>query len=96
MDEPRIIQGGMGVGVSSWRLANVVARHGQLGTVSGTACALTVARRLQEGDAGGHLRRALAALPIEGIADRVLERYFIPGGKTPTAPYATVPKYTAT
>ena len=34
---PVIIQGGMGAGVSSWRLANAVSRLGQLGVVSGTA-----------------------------------------------------------
>ena len=33
---PRIIQGGMGVGVSNWRLAKAVARHGALGVVSGS------------------------------------------------------------
>lgn len=34
---PKIIQGGMGVGVSNWRLANAVSKLGQLGVVSGTA-----------------------------------------------------------
>ena len=33
MNLPTIIQGGMGVGVSDWRLANAVARAGQLGVV---------------------------------------------------------------
>lgn len=33
---PRIIQGGMGVAVSDRRLANAVARTGQLGVVSGS------------------------------------------------------------
>ncbi|MEK7771050.1 MAG: hypothetical protein AAB335_08185, partial [candidate division NC10 bacterium] len=32
---PLIIQGGMGAAVSDWRLANAVARTGQLGVVSG-------------------------------------------------------------
>jgi NAD(P)H-dependent flavin oxidoreductase YrpB (nitropropane dioxygenase family) len=95
MPEPRIIQGGMGVGVSSWQLARAVAMAGQLGTVSGTACAVTIARRLQDGDSGEHLRRALAAFPVAGVADRILARYFVPGGKSPDVPYATVPKYTA-
>ena len=35
--EPIIIQGGMGVAVSSWKLAKAVAVTGQLGVVSGTA-----------------------------------------------------------
>ena len=34
-DLPRIIQGGMGAAVSDYRLANIVARNGQLGVVSG-------------------------------------------------------------
>ena len=35
MTLPQIIQGGMGVGISNWRLANAVSRQGQLGVVSG-------------------------------------------------------------
>src|SRR5665647_1123856 len=31
---PTVIQGGMGVGVSAWRLASAVAADGQLGVVS--------------------------------------------------------------
>ncbi len=73
--EPIIIQGGMGVGASSWQLARAVADTGQLGVVSGTAVAVTVARRLAEGDPGGHVRRALAAFPVPQIADRVRDRY---------------------
>jgi len=42
---PVIIQGGMGVGVSSWWLAQAVARTGQLGVVSGTALDAVLARR---------------------------------------------------
>ena len=57
---PAIIQGGMGVGVSSWRLARAVARTGQLGVVSGVALDTLLARRLQTGDDGGHVRHALA------------------------------------
>ena len=49
---PVIIQGGMGAGVSSWRLARAVSSTGQLGVVSGTALDVILARRLQEGDPG--------------------------------------------
>ena len=35
LELPAVIQGGMGVGVSAWRLARAVARAGQLGVVSG-------------------------------------------------------------
>ena len=59
MTYPVVIQGGMGAGISSWLLANAVARLGQLGVVSGTALDLILSRRLQSGDPGGHMRRAL-------------------------------------
>ena len=71
---PRIIQGGMGVAVSGWPLARAVALTGQLGVVSGTALEVVLARRLQLGDPGGHLRRALAHFPVPGVADRILRR----------------------
>ncbi len=88
-DLPPIIQGGMGVGVSGWRLARAVARKGQLGVVSGTALDLLLTRQLQLGDMGGHLRRALAAFPYPEAAARILEKYFIPGGKPAEAPFKT-------
>jgi NAD(P)H-dependent flavin oxidoreductase YrpB (nitropropane dioxygenase family) len=84
---PRLIQGGMGIGVSSWRLAREVSLAGQLGVVSGTALDTVVARRLQDGDPGGHLRRALAAFPVPAMAERVLQRYFRDGGRRPGHPY---------
>ncbi|GAA1024544.1 2-nitropropane dioxygenase [Acrocarpospora pleiomorpha] len=89
---PVLIQGGMGVGVSGWRLARAVARTGQLGVVSGTALDVTLARRLQRGDPGGHLRQALARFPVPAIAERVLARYFVPGGIAPGTPYRPVPR----
>ncbi|WP_366937945.1 nitronate monooxygenase [Demequina sp.] len=89
---PPIIQGGMGVAVSSWRLASAVARRGQLGVVSGTALDLVLARRLQDGDADGAARRALDAFPAPEVAQRVLSRYLRPGGRPPGTPYDPVPK----
>ena len=77
---PAIIQGGMGAGVSSWRLARAVSERGQLGVVSGTALDQILARRLQDGDPGGELRRALDAFPFGEMAERVRRTYFIPGG----------------
>jgi len=90
---PTIIQGGMGVGVSSWRLANAVSAAGQLGVVSGTALDQVVARRLQDGDEGGHVRRAIAAFPFRAMAQRVIDRFFVPGGKAATAAYQTIPMW---
>ncbi len=91
---PEIIQGGMGVAVSSWPLARAVAECGQLGVVSGTAVDLVIARRLQDGDQGGHLRRALRHFPDPAMAARVLTRYFREGGRPSGAPYAPIPSLT--
>lgn len=90
---PLVIQGGMGAGVSSWTLARAVARTGQLGVVSGTALDTILVRRLQDGDPGGHLRRALARFPIPGVAESVLRRYFLADGRRPGAAYKLVPMY---
>lgn len=89
---PAVIQGGMGVAVSSWPLARAVAATGQLGVVSGTALDAVLARRLQDGDPGGHARAALAAFPVPDVAERVLGRYFRASGREPGAPYAPVPR----
>ena len=68
---PLIIQGGMGAGVSSWQLAHAVSQAGQLGVVSGTALDVIMARRLQLGDLGGDVRRALLQFPVPGVAQPV-------------------------
>ena len=86
---PQIIQGGMGAGVSNWRLAKAVSWLGQLGVVAGTALDQILSRRLQDGDAGGHVRRALKYFPFPKIAQRILDAYFIPGGRDPSKPYAS-------
>ncbi len=81
----------MGVGVSNWRLARAVSIAGQLGVVSGTALDVIVPRRLETGDAGGHVRRALAHFPLPGVARRILDRYFTPGGKPADRPFKSKP-----
>ncbi len=90
---PAIIQGGMGVGISNWRLARAVSLRGQLGVVSGTALDTVLVRRLQDGDAGGHMRRAMAEFPIPGVAADVLRLYFRPEGRRPGTPYKMLPVY---
>jgi nitronate monooxygenase len=91
LKEIQLIQGGMGVYVSNWRLARAVAteRPGQTaGTVSGTALDVVYVRLLQLGDPGGHARRALAAFDDvygTGIGQKITDRYFIAGGKAPDA-----------
>ena len=81
----------MGAGVSDWRLARAVSSHGQLGVVSGTALDVILARRLQMGDPGGHMRRGLGRFPAPAIAERIWERYYIPGGKAPGRPFKPLP-----
>src|SRR5579859_769124 len=89
---PVVIQGGMGVAVSSWSLARAVSRTGQLGVVSGTALDVVLARRLQDGDRGGDIRRALEHFPAPDVAERVLTRYFRPQGRPAGRPYIPVPR----
>jgi nitronate monooxygenase len=90
---PTIIQGGMGVGISSWRLARAVCELGQLGVVSGTALDQILARRLQDGDAGGHMRRGLDHFPFRAMAERIWRQYYVPGGKATTQPYRPLPSH---
>src|SRR5438046_3086975 len=91
MLNPLIIQGGMGVAVSGWNLARTVSRAGQLGVVSGTGLAVILVRGLQAGDLAGHLRHALDHFPIPGVAERIVEKYFVAGGKPENAPYLNPP-----
>ena len=88
---PKIIQGGMGVGVSNWRLARAVSRLGQLGVVSGTALDTLFVRRLADGDQGGYMRRGLDAFPFPEMARRIWQEYFVPGGKPAGASYPNLP-----
>jgi nitronate monooxygenase len=88
---PRIIQGGMGAGVSGWALARAVSLRGQLGVVSGTGVASILTRRLQVGDPGGHVQRALKHFPFPDAALRILDTYYVPGGKPVDRPFKAVP-----
>jgi len=93
MQFPKIIQGGMGVGVSNWRLANAVSKLGQLGVVSGTALDSLFVRRLADGDKGGDMRRGLDAFPFPEMANRIWDEYFVPGGKAAGVPYPLPPMH---
>lgn len=84
----------MGAGVSSWRLARAVSKLGQLGVVAGTGLDQILSRRLQDGDAEGGIRRALEHFPFPKIAQRILDHYFIPGGRDPAQPYKTCQMHT--
>ncbi len=75
---PQLIQGGMAVGVSTWRLARAVAMAGEklgrpvLGVVSGTGLSDVMIRRLQQGDPD--TLRALTDYDC-GLASELLEVY---------------------
>ncbi len=91
MPDFQVIQGGMGVGVSNWRLARAVAQCGQLGVVSGTGLAVVLARRLQQGDPSGDMRRGLAAFPFPAIAQAILQKYFVADRVEGTPRYRLTP-----
>ena len=90
---PTIIQGGMGVAVSGWRLASAVSREGQLGVVSGTALDVVLARRLQLGDRD--VQRAVKVFPDQRVASRILAAYFLEGGKGSKTAFRSVPMFKA-
>ncbi len=81
----------MGVAISNWHLARTVSKLGQLGVVSGVALEILLVRRLQDGDAGGHVRRALQSFPFPDMARRALDKFYVPEGKPADKPYAAIP-----
>jgi len=81
MLDKKIIQGGMGVGVSGHKLARKVSCYGQLGVVSATGPDILLVRGLQHGDITGELRDALEHFPNQDISRRILDKFFIEGGK---------------
>ena len=89
---PTIIQGGMGIAVSSWQLAKEVSIAGELGVISGTAIDSVVARRLQDGDSSGDIRRAMAAYPDQETIREIMDRFFMEAGRQEGKPYLDVPK----
>ena len=99
MSTIRLIQGGMGVHVSNWRLANAVARARPgvtAGTVSGTALDVVYVRLLQLGDPGGHARRAFRAFDRQfgaTIGAKILDRFYIEGGKAPEDRFRSAPMH---
>lgn len=88
---PILIQGGMGVGVSDWRLAKTVSLLGHLGVVSGTALNTILIRRLQDGDAQGDMRRAMVRFPDQAVTGEVLRTYWREGGRSPKRGYKRSP-----
>lgn len=91
LSEIEIIQGGMGVGASNWWLASKVAATGEMGVVSSVAIGLILARRLQNGDPGGFMLRALSAFPDQDVAQMIIRKYYLQNGRQPDHPYKGVP-----
>ncbi|MFA5161634.1 MAG: hypothetical protein WC421_05265 [Elusimicrobiales bacterium] len=94
--EPALISGGMGIWVSNWRMCRIVSLLGGMGIVSGTALEVVYVRLLQLGDKGGHVRRAFAELAqrVPSFAEplrRLVQTYFIEGGKAADAPFKAAP-----
>lgn len=92
--QPKIIQGGMGVQVSSWNLAREVSRSGELGVVSGTALDTVLCRWMQLGDPKGLYRRALSNFPDQLMVKRFMDKYYIEGGKDPSKSFKALPMWT--
>lgn len=83
----------MGIGVSGWQLARAVSQLGHLGVVSGTSIDTVMIRRLQDGDEGGHVRRAMAAFPIPHVGNDLVRRWYLAPGQRGRDPYKLLPMF---
>lgn len=88
---PKIIQGGMGIYISSPHLARTVSMLGQQGTVSGVTAERIMVCMLQNGDLDGRMRRALAHFPFPYIAEEVMNAFYIEGGIPKGKPIKGIP-----
>lgn len=95
MNLPIIIQGGMGVAISDWKLAKAVSQLGQLGVVSGVGISRIVSCRLNDGDLAGHVRRALSHFALPEPVQAIIDRYYVPSGRGPAEPYKPLIAYSA-
>jgi nitronate monooxygenase len=83
----------MGIRISKWELAREVSKKGELGVVSGTVMDTILVRELQDGDPDGSMRRALASFPDQGMANRIIDKYFLAEGKDSMKPYKNLPMW---
>ncbi len=90
---PKIIQGGMGVAISDWKLAKSVSETGNLGVVSGTGMGIVMIARLMRGDQEGHVRRALSHFPFQEVAQRMIKKYYVEGGIKEATPFKRPPMW---
>ncbi len=87
---PQIIQGGMGIAVSGWRLARKVSELGEFGVVSGTGIDTVAVRELQDGDPHGRIR-ALREYPDQETVDYLLDEFYVEGGIPEGRSYKLLP-----
>ena len=85
----KIVQGGMGAGVSNWSFARSVSNLGGLGVISGVALDTIMIQRLQKGES--KLVEAILKFPNQTIAKNIVDKYYIPGGKKLNDPYIHSP-----
>src|SRR5690606_23943914 len=90
---PLIIQGGMGIGVSNWKLARAVSMRGHLGVVSGTCIDSVLVRRLQDGIDSFDIRAAMDLFPLPDVSMRTLRAYFLAEGRPDDTPYKLLPMW---
>ncbi len=95
MNKIQIIQGGMGVAISDWKLAQSVSKEGQLGVISGTGIHIIMIARLMDGDIGGHIRRALKQFPFYDTIQWIEKKYYRENPQK-DAPYKRPPMWTIT
>lgn len=85
-----VMQGGMGVAISDYKLAGAVAHEGATGLVSGTAIGVVLARRLQDGDPTGEILSALGLYPVPEIAEKLIRLFYKEGGRQSGERYKSV------
>ena len=91
-----VIQGGlMGVGVRTGRWRRCLAARAARRCVRNRTRSILV-RRPQDGDIGGHVRRAMPEFPIPHVGSAGPEPVLLPGGKATRQPYKLLPMYKQT
>ncbi len=76
-----IILAGMGAAVSDYIFVREASKAGAFGILSGTALNEVMVRRLGNGDPTGEIREALNEFPNQMIAERIIDDFYIRGGK---------------
>ncbi|MBI5400972.1 MAG: nitronate monooxygenase [Candidatus Yonathbacteria bacterium] len=88
-----IIQGGMGVYISTPFLAKSCSLGGALGTVSCVGAERILVRILQSGDPGGRYQHALRNFPFPEVAEQIIKKYFVAGGIPANQKFKKIPSF---